>query len=79
MAMQPFGQVPVLEDDGFFVYESRAICKYIERKYKGQGTLLMPEETDLKGYALFEQACSVELCHFDPPAARIALEKIFKP
>lgn len=29
--LQPFGKVPVLEDDGFFIYESRAICKYIAR------------------------------------------------
>lgn len=29
--LQPFGKVPVLEDDGFVMYESRAICKYIAR------------------------------------------------
>ncbi|KAF7363042.1 Glutathione S-transferase [Mycena venus] len=26
LAMHPFGQVPVIDDDGFIVYESRAIC-----------------------------------------------------
>lgn len=31
MKMQPFGKVPVLEDDGFLIYESRAICKYLAR------------------------------------------------
>ncbi|KAL6721034.1 hypothetical protein ACLMJK_000134 [Lecanora helva] len=25
--LQPFGKAPVLEDDGFFIFESRAICK----------------------------------------------------
>jgi glutathione S-transferase len=56
---QPFGKVPVLDDDGFLVYESRAICKYIARKYAEKGTRLMPDEGDIKGYALFEQVSVV--------------------
>lgn len=55
LAKQPFGKVPVLEDDGFFVYESRAMAKYIAKKYAGQGTKLIPDEADVKGYGLFEQ------------------------
>ncbi|KAL9618452.1 MAG: hypothetical protein Q9160_006830 [Pyrenula sp. 1 TL-2023] len=27
MALQPFGKVPVLKDDGFIIFESRAICR----------------------------------------------------
>ncbi|KAH7305649.1 putative glutathione S-transferase [Rhexocercosporidium sp. MPI-PUGE-AT-0058] len=79
LKLQPFGKVPVLEDDGFFVYESRAIAKYIAKKYAGQGTKLMPEESDLKAYALFEQACSIEQNYFDGPANGICFEKVFKP
>ncbi|RKO88159.1 thioredoxin-like protein, partial [Blyttiomyces helicus] len=41
---QPFGQVPVLEDPDhpdFFMFESRAMARYVDAKYKGQGTDLM--------------------------------------
>jgi glutathione S-transferase len=55
LKLQPWGKVPVLEDDGFFVFESRAMSKYVAKKYAGQGTKLIPDESDLKGYALFEQ------------------------
>ncbi|KAF9001510.1 thioredoxin-like protein [Cyathus striatus] len=59
LTRQPFGQVPYLDDDGFILYESRAIGRYIATKYASQGTPgLIP--TDLKKQALFEQAASVE-------------------
>lgn len=52
---QPFGKIPALEDDGYIVYESRAISKYIAAKYAGQGTKLIPSVGDVKAYGLFEQ------------------------
>ncbi|KAJ3153636.1 hypothetical protein HDU89_000679 [Geranomyces variabilis] len=76
LKMQPFGQVPVLEDDGFFLYESRAVVRYISRKYAGQGTELCP--TDLKGAALVEQAASVESSNFDAYASPLVFETVFK-
>ncbi|KAJ7254569.1 glutathione S-transferase-like protein [Mycena rebaudengoi] len=64
LAMHPFGQVPVIDDDGFILCETRAICRYIAEKYADQGTPLLP--TDLKGKALFEQAASFEFANFLP-------------
>lgn len=60
LKLQPFGKVPVLEDDGYFVFESRAIAKYIAKKYAGQGTKLIPDESDVKAYGLFEQVCWID-------------------
>ncbi|KAF9001511.1 glutathione S-transferase [Cyathus striatus] len=74
---QPFGQVPSLDDDGFIVYESRAIARYIATKYASQGTPeLIP--LDLKKQALFEQAASVETSNFDPYASQAVSESVFK-
>ena len=53
--LMPFGKVPTIDDDGFILYESRAIVKYLALKYKNQGTNLMPDPRDLKEYALFEK------------------------
>ncbi|CAA7269449.1 unnamed protein product [Cyclocybe aegerita] len=75
---QPFGQVPYIDDDGFILYESRAICQYIAAKYPDQGTKgLLP--TELKAAALFQQASSVEMSNFDDNASKLVFEKVFKP
>ena len=37
------------------MFESRAIAKYIAKKYAGQGAKLIPDEKDVKGYGKFEQ------------------------
>lgn len=74
---QPFGVIPVLVDeDGFQIYESRAICRYLEAKYKGKGTELVPNDAAAKG--LFEQGASIEISYFDPSASGIVFERVFK-
>ncbi|KAJ7191424.1 glutathione S-transferase [Mycena pura] len=76
LAMHPFGQVPVIDDDGFTLYESRAICRYIAEKYPHQGTKLVP--TGLQARALFEQAASVEFANFYPALTKVAMESLGK-
>ncbi|GLB40729.1 putative GST superfamily protein [Lyophyllum shimeji] len=74
---QPFGQTPYIDDDGFILYESRAICRYIATAYAYQGTSLIP--TDPQENALFEQAASIELTNFDPPALAAIFEGFYRP
>jgi len=73
----PFGVVPCIDDDGFILYESRAICRYLAAKYASQGPKLVP--TDLQGAALFEQAVSVESSYYTPHTGGIMYEQLIKP
>lgn len=42
LAIQPFGQVPVLEDtDGTTIFESRAIMRYLVKKYPTEGNKIL--------------------------------------
>jgi glutathione S-transferase len=67
LKLQPFGEIPVLEDDGFLLYESRAIIRYLDRKLPGPS--LTPG--DLKAWALMEQWISVEQSYFSGPVWEI--------
>ncbi|CAE6528429.1 unnamed protein product [Rhizoctonia solani] len=75
----PFGVIPALEDeDGTKIFESRAICRYLVAKY-GKGSSLLPDQSDVKAYGLFEQAASIEYSIFDPPAFSLTYERIVAP
>lgn len=75
--IQPFGQTPYIDDDGFVLFESRAICRYVALKYGGIGRLI-PDPTDIQKTALFEQAASIEESNFHPGAYGLASENYFK-
>jgi glutathione S-transferase len=69
LARQPFGVVPAIDHDGFKLYESRAICRYLDAALPG--TSLVP--ADLKQRAMMEQWMSVEGSYFSPHAMKAVL------
>jgi len=72
----PFGVVPVFEDDdGFVLYESRAILRYLDAKL--EGARLTPK--NLQDHARMEQWIGVEQSYFSPPAMKAILEVFFAP
>ncbi|HSN97886.1 MAG TPA: glutathione S-transferase N-terminal domain-containing protein [Candidatus Nanopelagicales bacterium] len=75
LAMQPFGVIPVIDDGGFVLYESRAICRYLDAKLPG--TSLTP--SDPKDRAMMEQWLSIEQSYFSPQAMKIVMNMMFAP
>ncbi len=73
VAFQPFGQVPVLVDGDFVLYESRAIVRYLDAVLPG--VALTP--TDPKARARMEQWISVETSNFTPHAMKVIYQTTF--
>jgi len=73
LSRQPFGQIPAINDDGFELFESRAICRYISAK---SGDKLVP--SSIKERALMDQWSSVEQSNFSAPAMKFVYHFIFK-
>lgn len=73
LGRQPFGQVPSIDDDGFQLYESRAIARYLDAK---TGGALTP--TGLQDRARMEQWISVEVENFSPHAMKPVYHHVFK-
>ena len=73
LSRQPFGRIPALDDDGFQIFESRAICRYIDDKLGGK---LVPK--DAKARDRMEQWISVETSEFTPHAMKFVYEYTFK-
>lgn len=72
LARQPFGQVPALDDDGFEMYESRAMARYIDGK---AGNPLTPK--DAQGRAIMEQWISIETSNFAAHAMKFIYHTVF--
>jgi glutathione S-transferase len=72
LAHQPFGQVPALDDDGFEMYESRAMSRYIDGKAGGP---LTPKDPQAR--AVMEQWISVETSNFAAHAMKFIYHTVF--
>lgn len=73
LSRQPFGQIPAIDDDGFMLFESRAICRYISAK---SGDKLVP--ATIKERALMDQWSSVEQSNFSAPAMKFVYHFVFR-
>jgi glutathione S-transferase len=76
LAMHPFGRMPVLEDDGFRLYETQAILRYIADAFPGAP--LVPH--DIRVRARMNQLIGINDWYFFPKFASIAVwERLIKP
>lgn len=73
LSRQPFGQIPAIDDGGFVLFESRAICRYVSAK---ANDALVP--VTLQGRALMDQWSSVEQSNVSPHAMKFIYHYVFQ-
>src|SRR5262245_58449610 len=75
LALNPNGKVPTLDDDGFVLWESCAILRYLAGKRPERG--LVP--LDARGQALVDQWLFWWTAHPEAALLELAAEKLIKP
>lgn len=78
LARHPFGRIPAVEDDGFALYETQAITRYIDAAY-GTPRALTP--SDPKAEARMNQAIGVVDCYVfaDGGAKTLVFNRVVGP
>ncbi|KAG1371238.1 glutathione S-transferase 3 [Cocos nucifera] len=79
LALNPFGQIPVLDDGDIVLFESRAISRYIASEYKETGPDLLRSGGGSAETAALEVWLEVESQQFGPPIADLVFELSIKP
>jgi glutathione S-transferase len=74
LALHPFGKVPVLDDDGFILYETKAINSYLDRKLAGIS--LTP--ADARALGRMHQWVSIADSYFIPQVHQLLVEVLFR-
>ena len=75
LARQPFGVIPALQVDGFVMYESRAIARYLNERLPGENFI----PAAAKARALMEQWLSVEYSYLTPGQSKIFMNRLVYP
>src|SRR5262245_37217357 len=75
LRLNPNGQVPVLDDDGFVLTESHAIMQYLADTTPGQ--TLYPE--DVRARADVNRWLFWSAYHFQPAISVLGWERVVKP
>ena len=75
-ALHPFAKIPILNHDGVLIYETSAICRYLDEAFTGPS--LQP--SDAAGRARMEQwnSCIVDYA-YDWAVRRIIIERLVVP
>ncbi|XP_010270817.1 PREDICTED: glutathione S-transferase F12-like [Nelumbo nucifera] len=77
LTKQPFGQVPVIEDGDFRLFESRAIIRYIAAKYADSGPNLLGNTLEEK--AMVDQWLEIENHNYNDLVFGIVFELLILP
>ena len=75
LALNPYGRVPTIDDDGFVLYESTAILEYLEATHP-EPALVPSSAPDRARMAQHVKLCDIE---FAGPAHRFLVPKRFLP
>jgi glutathione S-transferase len=76
LARQPFGKVPAFEHDGFQVYETDAITRYIDMTFEGPS--LQPH--DARGQARMTQIIGIVNAYAYPPiVGKLVIQRLVMP
>src|SRR6185436_12885722 len=76
LALNPNGKVPVLvDDDGFTLFESRAICTYLASKLPERD--LYPADGQRR--AIVDQWCYWQALALGPPLQLVGFQRVLKP
>jgi glutathione S-transferase len=76
LSLHPFGKIPAIVDDGFVLYETQAMLRYIDR----QAATPALSPTDPRELARMDQALAIVDCYVWPLAARpINFNRIVAP
>jgi glutathione S-transferase len=76
LARNPFGKVPVFDHDGFTLYETQAILRYVDQVFAGPA--LQP--SDARELARMNQMLGIVDCYlFQSWSADIGIERLVRP
>ncbi|KAJ4766466.1 Glutathione S-transferase [Rhynchospora pubera] len=78
LARNPFGQIPALEDGDLVLFESRAISRYVLRKYQASGADLLKEENFAES-ALVDVWLEAEAQQYNPAIQPIIFQFFVVP
>lgn len=74
LRLHPAGKIPVIDDDGFILFESDAICRYLAIKHNSP--LYLP---DLRQRALIDQWMDFVNIHVGGALSKVLFNRVFAP